>query len=69
MRRKVFVVNTPEGDMDMSLIKRVQEWEKVFVLLSDNSNYQPELSLLDWNRHCVGKILPISETYFHRKLL
>ncbi|MBI5593503.1 MAG: S24 family peptidase [Deltaproteobacteria bacterium] len=54
---KVFVVNTPEGDMDMASIKRIKKWEKGFVLLSDNTNYPLELSPLDWNRLCVGRIV------------
>jgi phage repressor protein C with HTH and peptisase S24 domain len=54
---KVFVVNTPESSNDMASIKRVQKWEKGFVLLSDNSGYPPVLSHLDWNRLCVGKVV------------
>ena len=54
---KVFVVNTPEGGSDMASIKRVRKWEKGFVLLSDNPNYPPVLSPLDWNRLCVGRVV------------
>jgi len=34
-------------------IKRVRKWEKGLVLLSDNPNYPPVLSALDWNWLCV----------------
>jgi len=54
---KVFVVNTPESSNDMASIKRVQKWEKGFVLLSDNPGYPPVLSHLDWNRLCVGRVV------------
>ena len=54
---KVFVVNTPEGGIDTASIKRIRKWEKGFVLLSDNPNYPPTLSPLDWNRLCVGRVV------------
>ena len=54
---KVFVVNTPESSLDMASIKRVRKWEKGFVLLSDNPKYPPDLSPLDWNRLCVGRVV------------
>lgn len=54
---KVYAVNTPEGGMDMASIKRIKKWEKGFVLLSDNSNYPPELSPMDWHRLCVGRVV------------
>jgi phage repressor protein C with HTH and peptisase S24 domain len=54
---KVFVVNTPESGLDMASIKRVRKWEKGFVLLSDNPNYPPVLSPLDWYRLCVGRVV------------
>lgn len=54
---RVFVVNTPEGGMDMASIKRVQKFEKGFLLLSDNRNFPPVYSPLDWNRLCVGRVV------------
>jgi phage repressor protein C with HTH and peptisase S24 domain len=54
---KVFVVNTPEGGMDMASIKRVRKWKEVFVLLSDNPKFSPEPTTLDWNRLCVGRVV------------
>jgi len=54
---KVFVVNTPESGIDMASVKRIQKWEKGFVMLSDNTKYPPVLSPLDWNRLCVGRVV------------
>lgn len=54
---KVYVVNTPESGIDTASIKRIQKWENGFVLLSDNPNYPPVLSHLDWNRLCVGRVV------------
>lgn len=54
---KMFVVNTPESGLDMASIRRVRIWEKGFVLLSDNPNFPPVLSPLDWNRLCVGRVV------------
>ena len=54
---RMFAVNTPEAGLDMVSIKRVQKWEKGFVLLSDNQNFKPILTELDWNRLCVGRIV------------
>ena len=57
LSRNVFVENTPESDIDMASIKRIKKWEKSFVLLSDNPNFPPVLSPLDWNRLCVGRVV------------
>lgn len=54
---KVFVVNTPEAGLDIASIKRVQMWEKGFALISDNWKYPPELSPLDWDQLCVGRVV------------
>jgi len=54
---KVFVVNTPSSGIDIASIKRIQKWEKGFVLLSDNPSYPPVLSPLDWYRLCVGRVV------------
>jgi len=54
---KVFVVNTPEGGLDVASIKRVQKFESGFLLLSDNRNFPVLASPLDWNRLCVGRVV------------
>lgn len=57
VENKIFVVNTPEGGMDMASIKRVQRFDKGFLLLSDNREFPPVFSPLDWNRLCVGRVV------------
>jgi phage repressor protein C with HTH and peptisase S24 domain len=54
---KVFVVNTPDSGVDMASIKRIQKWEKGFVLLSDNPTTRRFNLPLDWNRLCVGRVV------------
>jgi hypothetical protein len=54
---RVFAVNTPESGMDIASIKRIKKWKDGFVLMSDNPAYPPDLSPLDWNRLCVGRVV------------
>lgn len=54
---KVYVVNTPDAGIDMASIKRVHQWESGFLLLSDNPNFPPIPTKLDWNRLCVGRVV------------
>jgi phage repressor protein C with HTH and peptisase S24 domain len=54
---KIFVVNTPEGGLDIAAVKRVRKWKQGFLLISDNHKYPPEPSVLDWNRLCVGRVV------------
>ena len=60
---RIFVVNVPEAGMDMAAVKRVRRWEKGkgFVLISDNVAYPPDISLLDWHRLCVGRVVWMSK--------
>jgi phage repressor protein C with HTH and peptisase S24 domain len=59
---RIFVVNVPEGGLDMAAVKRVRRWEKGkgFILISDNAAYAPDISLLDWHRLCVGRVIWMS---------
>lgn len=59
----IFVVNVPDGGIDMAAVKRVRRWEKGkgFVLISDNAGYPPDISLLEWHRLCVGKVVWMSK--------
>ena len=54
---KVFVVNTPEGGVDIASVKQVRKWEDCFLLLSDNHKYPPVPSRLDWDMLCVGRVV------------
>ncbi len=60
---RIFVVNVPDGGIDMAAVKRVRRWEKGkgFVLISDNAGYPPDISLLDWHRLCVGRVVWMSK--------
>ncbi len=60
---RIFVVNIPDGGIDMAAVKRVRRWEKGkgFVLISDNADYPPDISLLDWHRLCVGRVIWMSK--------
>ena len=60
---RIFVVNVPDGEIDMAAVKRVRRWEKGkgFVLISDNASYPPDISLLDWHRLCVGRVVWMSK--------
>lgn len=60
---RIFVVNIPEGGMDMAAVKRVRRWEKGkgFLLISDNPGYPPDISYLDWHRLCVGRVVWMSK--------
>jgi len=51
---KIFVVRT--ADM-IAVIKRVQKWERGFFLMSDNPDFVPEPTELDWNELCLGSII------------
>ena len=55
--RKVYVVNTPEGGLDIAAVKRVHQWSGGFLLVSDNHNYSPVPSELDWDMLCVGRVV------------
>jgi phage repressor protein C with HTH and peptisase S24 domain len=60
---RIFVVNVPDGGIDMAAVKRVRRWEKGkgFVLISDNASYPPDISLLEWHRLCVGRVVWMSK--------
>jgi len=60
---RIFVVNVPDGGIDMAAVKRVRCWEKGrgFVLISDNASYPPDISLLEWHRLCVGRVVWMSK--------
>ena len=60
---RIFVVNIPDGGIDMAAVKRVRRWEKGkgFVLISDNAGYPPDISLLEWHRLCVGRVVWMSK--------
>lgn len=59
---RIFVVNVPDGGIDMAAVKRVRRWDKGkgFILISDNIAYPPDISLLDWPRLCVGRVIWMS---------
>jgi hypothetical protein len=38
-------------------VKRVQRWEKGFVPISDNPDFSPKVTGLDWLDLCVGRII------------
>ncbi len=58
VNRKVFCVNIPEGGQWMAAVKRIQEWEKGLLLISDNPLKNPPIPAeLDWNYLCVGRII------------
>ena len=52
--RKIFVVRT--ADM-IAAVKRVGKWEQGFYLVSDNPDFIPEPTGLDWNELCVGRVI------------
>ncbi|MBI5592569.1 MAG: LexA family transcriptional regulator [Deltaproteobacteria bacterium] len=60
---RIFVVNVPDGGIDMAAVKRVRRWEKGmgFVLISDNAGYPPDISILEWHRLCVGRVVWMSK--------
>ena len=54
---KIFVVNVPEGGVDVAAVKRIKRWKEGFALISDKPGISVELSDLDWNRLCVGRVV------------
>ena len=60
---RIFVVNVPEGGIDMAAVKRVRRWEKGkgFLLISDNPAYPPDISILEWHQLCVGRVVWMSK--------
>ena len=58
VNRKIFCVNDPDDSGQwVSAVKRVQRWEKGFVLISDNSEVPPKVVGLDWPDLCVGRVI------------
>ncbi len=57
-KRKIFCVNDPDDTgMWVSAVKRVQEWDRGFVLISDNPDVPPKITSLDWKQLCVGRVI------------
>ncbi len=55
---KIFCVNDPDDTGQyVSAVKRVQRWEKGFVLISDNPDFPPKVTGLDWLDLCVGRVI------------
>ena len=55
---KIFCVNDPDDTGQyVSAVKRVQRWEKGFVLISDNPETPPKVTALDWAGLCVGRVI------------
>jgi len=56
--RKVFCVNYAQGGDNIAAIKRIQQWDSGFILVSDNvTDFPPEITELDWNNLCVGRVV------------
>jgi len=54
---RIYAVNYPAKGENIEAVKRVQQWKKGFVLISQASDYPPELTDLDWRELCVGRVI------------
>jgi len=55
---KIFCVNDPDDTGQyVSAVKRVQRWEKGFVLISDPPDFPPKVTGFDWLDLCVGRVI------------
>ncbi len=54
---RIYAVNYPSKGENIAAVKRVQQWKKGFVLISQAPNYPPELTDLDWRDLCVGRVI------------
>ena len=54
---RIYAVNYPAKGENIAAVKRVQQWKKGFVLISQASDYPPELTDLDWRDLCVGRVI------------
>jgi phage repressor protein C with HTH and peptisase S24 domain/lambda repressor-like predicted transcriptional regulator len=56
--RRIYVVNMPENGLSTAAVKRVQKWERGFLLISENAaDYPPVPSDMDWPDLCVGRVV------------
>lgn len=53
---RIYLVNSDPEENEVS-VKRVSNWEKGFILVSDNHAYPPDPTPLDWDRLCVGRVI------------
>jgi phage repressor protein C with HTH and peptisase S24 domain len=56
-KNRIYAVNYPENGEDIAAVKRVHDWKEGFVLMSENPNFPPELTELDWKDLCVGRVI------------
>ena len=42
---------------EIAAVKKVRKWNKRIFLVSDNSDFVPEPTELDWNELCVGRVI------------
>ena len=57
--RKIYACNWNDGGIDNAVIKRVRlmEDDQCCVLLSENHDYLPVVTKIDWNRLCIGRVV------------
>jgi len=62
---RIYAVNYPSKGENIAAVKRVQQWQKGFVLISQSPNYPPELTELDWRDLCVGRVIRLWTSLEH----
>ena len=61
-KNRVYAVNFPENGENVAAVKRVQKWKDGFALVSENPDFPPELTELDWGELCVGRVIWVWRT-------
>ena len=55
--KKIYVVRNDTNETPIGAVKRVRKMNSSFVLLSENREYLPEITELDWPDLCVGRVV------------
>ncbi len=55
--KKLYVIMQEEAGVMIAAVKRVRRSEQGFVILSENREYLPEITTVDWPDLCVGRVV------------
>jgi len=58
IKGKIFCVLDPDANGELlAAVKRVQRWEKGYILFSDNPKYPPVITTSEWPDLCIGRVI------------
>ncbi len=55
--KRLYVIMQKEADLMVAAVKRIRRSEQGFVILSENREYLPEITTMDWPDLCVGRVV------------